>query len=297
MPESYPIIAVTAEQVLQQESMGSKRKFWYRNPGDAAARDWLFKYPRAGSGEHWAEKVAAEVANRLDIAHARVELATLQGEPGSATESFAATGEGLIHGNQLLQQTVRDYDPEKRYRQSYHTLENIRQTLGRVLGKSERAGNPEVQFAEYLILDAVIGNTDRHHENWGVLLNSAAAIQQGMLAPSFDHASSLGRELFDAARARRLREGSVGAYAERGRGGIYRSESDNRSPSPLELARGACAAYPDAFRPGLAKLARLEESDILEIVNRIPDAWMTDLQRDFAVAMMQYGIRQLVELT
>lgn len=226
MPESYNIVAVTAEQVLHQESMGSKRKFWYRNPDDAAGADWLFKYPRAGSGEHWAEKIAAEVAGLLGISCARVELATFQGTPGSATESFAATGEGLIHGNQLLQQTIRDYDPEKRYRQSYHTLENIRQTLGRVLGKSERAGNPELQFAEYLILDAVIGNTDRHHENWGVLWDSADAIQQGVLAPSFDHASALGREISDEIRARRLKEGSVGAYAERGRGGIYWSEVD-----------------------------------------------------------------------
>ena len=297
MLESYNIVAVTADQVLHQESMGSKRKFWYRNPDDAAGVDWLFKYPRAGSGEHWAEKIAAEVAGLLGISCARVELATFQGTPGSATESFAATGEGLIHGNQLLQQTIRDYDPEKRYRQSYHTLENIRQTLGRVLGKSARAGNPELQFAEYLILDAVIGNTDRHHENWGVLWDSADAIQQGVLAPSFDHASALGREIPDETRARRLKEGSVGAYAERGRGGIYWSEVDQRSPSPLDLVRRACDTYPEVFRPGLAKLARLEESNILGIVNRIPEDWMTDLQRDFTVAMMQYGIRQLVELT
>ena len=95
MPESYNIVAVTAEQVLHQESMGSKRKFWYRNPGDAAGADWLFKYPRAGSGEHWAEKIAAEVAGLLGISCARVELATFQGTPGSATESFCSHRRGI----------------------------------------------------------------------------------------------------------------------------------------------------------------------------------------------------------
>ena len=47
-------------------------------------------------------------------------------------------------------------------------------------------------FAGYLVLDAVIGNTDRHHENWGLLLRRTETGWKGQVAPSFDHASSLG---------------------------------------------------------------------------------------------------------
>ncbi len=69
-----------------------------------------------------------------------------------------------------------------------------------------------MQLASYLVLDALIGNTDRHHENWGflgqVLVNidevseAARLVKQGGydIAPSFDHASSLGRELPDEKR-------------------------------------------------------------------------------------------------
>ena len=74
MPEKYPIATVREDTIRLQEHMGSKRKFWYREREDSN-RFWLFKFPNDNSGEHWAEKIAAEVAAVLDFEHARVELA------------------------------------------------------------------------------------------------------------------------------------------------------------------------------------------------------------------------------
>ncbi|MEP7367156.1 MAG: HipA-like protein, partial [Acidobacteriota bacterium] len=53
----YPIVSIQAGWVLEDEAMGSKRKFWFRESGDGA--DWLFKYPQPNTGQHWAEKLAA----------------------------------------------------------------------------------------------------------------------------------------------------------------------------------------------------------------------------------------------
>ena len=60
MAESYPIIEVDPEWV-GPEDMGSKQKFWYRR-ADEQEPAWLFKYPQANTGQHWAEKIAAEIA-------------------------------------------------------------------------------------------------------------------------------------------------------------------------------------------------------------------------------------------
>ena len=297
MPNYYSIIEVKPEWMLDQESMGSKEKFWYRNPEAEPPTNFLFKYPRPGSGEHWSEKIAAEVARCLDIDRANVELAIFQGAPGSATESFTQNRLGLLHGNQLLELTVQGYDPERRYRQTFHTLENIWQMLDQAFAEPDDVRNAKLRFAEYLILDAVIGNTDRHHENWGLLYRRTEVDLWVRLAPSFDHASSLGRELSDTRRDRVLTEGRVGAYSERAPGGIYWSADDRNGPSPLELVRRAVRVYPDYFRPGLLKLEMLTENNIMEIVNRIPADWMTDSQRFFAVALMQYNLEQLSELT
>ena len=73
-PENpYPIIEIQPEWVIAEEDMGSKPKFWYRASADEA--EWLFKYPQRDTGQHWAEKIAAELANATGIPHAPVELA------------------------------------------------------------------------------------------------------------------------------------------------------------------------------------------------------------------------------
>lgn len=158
----------------------------------------MFKFPNCASREHWAENIAAEVAAILGIEHARVELAASDGVYGSVTESFIHGNEVRIHGNQLLAIAHAGYDAEMTFHQSSHTLNNIRGTRNRI---SEFAGmdcdDAKQRIAECIVLDAAIGNTDRHHENWGVVVEPVGNREYGRIAPSFDHASSLERELRD----------------------------------------------------------------------------------------------------
>ena len=58
MSDEYPIVTVEPEWVINPEEMGGKTKFWYGKPDDNT--NWLFKYPRPNTGEHWAEKIASE---------------------------------------------------------------------------------------------------------------------------------------------------------------------------------------------------------------------------------------------
>ena len=214
MPEPYPITRIQPEWLPVHEHMGTKRKFWYRDP--RGQTDWLFKYPRPNTGEHWAEKIAAEVAARLGIMCAKVELAADDGHRGSTSLSFLSASEELVHGNQLLRWTLDGYDPDLRFGQSEHSFGNIWRCLGRLFVEPEAGEVAKRRFGEYLVLDAVIGNTDRHHENWGLIRKRRGDGWIGRLAPSFDHASSLGRELLDGNRAGRMEADTVGAYDSAG---------------------------------------------------------------------------------
>ena len=69
-------------------------------------------------------------------------------------------------------------------------------------------------WAQTLTFDALIGNTDRHTENWGFMVETAAGRNLHQLAPVFDNGTSLGyivREndlpAFDPARIQRLLAG------------------------------------------------------------------------------------------
>lgn len=287
----YPVIAVAPAWRSHPEAMGTRSKFWYRQPG--SPNRWLFKFPREDTGEHWAEKIAAETASYIGVFHGRVELAEYDGYRGSATESFARRVRELRHGNEVLAATVPGYDRSQRFGQSQHTLKNIWRALDELFVSPLAIQRAQRDFAGYLVLDAVIGNTDRHHENWGLLIRASGMNFRIRIAPSFDHASSLGRELSDDQRKRRLESGQIGDYSERGRGGIYWSETDRRAPSPIELVRRSAQVYPRSFASILNRASALDERRIWEIVERIPDDWMSDPARDFAVALMCYNVGEL----
>ena len=295
MPDQYPIIEVKPEWATESEDMGSKDKFWYLH-SNVEKELWLFKYPHSNSGEHWAEKIAAEVAALLKIPHAPVELAVIENEKGSVTESFIQEDQELFHGNQILARTLQSYDPKQKYHHSSHTLANIWKAMDRVFEKPEAAERAKRRLAEYLVLDAVIGNVDRHHENWGILRWRKDDHWAGFIAPTFDHASSLGRELKDTRRDLKLAENGIGAYVEKGRGKICWSEDDQYGPSPLELVRRASRQYPEHFRPALRKLENLDKKYLDDLVNRVPGDWMSPSTKEFAIALMAYSLEKLQEL-
>lgn len=292
MPDLYPVVTVQPEWVLGPEEMGSKTKFWYNDPQEGDA-NWLFKHPKPKTGEHWAEKIAEQVADVLQMAYAKVELAEFQGQPGSVSKSFTSETEELRHGNEVLEQVVPGYDPNKKFHQSSHTADNIFRSMDETFISPDAARQAKIDIAGHLVLDALIGNTDRHHENWGILQHLAGDQWKGAVAPSFDHASSLGRELLDERRDRLLAEENIGKYVERGRGGIYWSEDEKRAPSPLELVRRAVQSHPDLFRPALENLQKLDEEKMQTVVSRVPDSWMTPSAREFSVALIRYNFEQL----
>lgn len=293
----YPILKVSADTVEDEEQLGSKPKFWFRYEGQR----WLFKEVRPNTGEHWAEKVAAELAVLLEVPAAKVELAECLGKRGSASQSFIRDRrrEVLVHGNELLAGSVTGYDMTKRFRQSEHTLGNIIRAVESVFDEGPRRIKAAEQLCGYLTLDALIGNTDRHHENWGLVLTaevrgtSYTEVELDV-APSFDHASSLGRELLDEERARRLKEGGVLTYVHKGRGGIFGNASDKHGLSPLSAVLLARKLYPKLFERWWRRLEALDELRIRQVVEQVPPDWMSESAREFALTALSLSRQELL---
>ena len=175
MKDFHPIIDVTDWIRVRVETMGSKPKVWLRSPDN---RLWLFKYPRPDSGEHWSEKLAAEIAREMALPYATVELAVCEGNPGALCLDFTDGGRrgSLFHGNELLVELDPDYSTQQNFKLAKHTLKRIFNILDQKEVKLPRTWDvlPGIKtdcdlFVGYLLLDALIGNVDRHHENWGVI--------------------------------------------------------------------------------------------------------------------------------
>jgi hypothetical protein len=275
--------------------MGSKPKFWFRIDGDDAP--WLFKEARFATGEAWAEKIASEIARAIGLPAATVELACFGKIRGVAVRSVVPPDGELIHGNEVMAMRWQSYDRAKRFGQAEHTWSNIRQALTAVF---EEDVDAEIErFCGLLVLDALIGNTDRHHENWAMLAVRARETEPARMSisPSFDHASSLGRELTDARREEILASNRVAWYLERGTGGIYWTPVGRHGENPLRLTGLASAENPAPFLPWIERLRKLEDHSIFEPIRQVPDDWMTATSKRFCGEFLRISLDRLRRLT
>lgn len=275
----FEVLDVTAWRAGGEEQLGTKPKQWLRDPSD---RLWLWKAATWNpsplgdyrKGDDWAERIVTEIARTLDVPVATTELAERAGVFGTVSLSVVdLESERLVHGNELLAEVgVVGSDPHDR---TGYTLDAVRRSLEGVAGSTP--GSPAfVCLAGYLIVDAVVGNTDRHQENWAVIESRTG---ERRLAPSFDHASSLGFLLDDATRSEMLvtadQNQTPEAWAARAR---TRFEGH---PHPVGIA----AAAIDEVGPEVAVpyMKRLQQLDLIGIVARVPDERISEPGREFAV--------------
>ena len=336
--EYYPILQIPLppEALESNEFRGSRTKFWVRVPEQS--NSWLLKFPRPDTGEHWAEKIAYEIGTLVGINCARVELArcegqlvelgqtsaqggghwqTYQNQLVTVCESFLPSGQieddsvnvgiHLFHGYEILEMFIEGYDINQQRPQREHSVKNIVSSLTELMGARSLDPMPfwdmELKaLASYVLLDGLIGNTDRHHENWMVahfIVDQAdQADVRFEVTPSFDHASSLGRELNDEQRLRVLRVRDPYAamlnYLYRGRGGVYVAHNRRRALPPLRLAKLLCRWAPEFTRETCERIAEVSESQIWDIIDKVPPDFMSDIAKEFAHKVIATGRGELL---
>lgn len=291
------------------EQLGTKRKFWFSMEDGGHKHDWLFKFSRPNTGEHWSEKIAEQLCKQLQIPHARYELAQCSGFDGViSSRVFTQEDCRLVMGNEVLHGKSTGYPPplnqgEKPVRVREHTVKRVLMCLSQ--SQSEiRPPDSEFDlsgldaadvFTGYLMLDALISNQDRHHENWALVLDRENTLR---LCPSFDHAASLARELTDKERCERLKSRDinrqVSAFVRRARSQLYQTKISNKPLSTYDAFVLAVEERAKAKVHWLSRLGALEMSSIQGIVEKIPMNMMSEVAREFAVQMISENRKRLL---
>ncbi len=287
----YPIIEVPHGSEEKIEQLGTKRKFWFRA---ADGVRYLFKEGRPTTGENWAEKVSCEIAQRLVIPHASYDLATWKGLKGVATKTLVPYGARMVFANELLARVVKEYDLTV-YRPRQYTI-----TVAHAIVRSSVVNGPinytwpiegsqgAGVFVGYLMLDALVSNQDRHHENWGLILTADRRIN---LSPTYDHAASLGRNESDDARRRRLtttdQGGNVAKYCNRSKSAFYLTPGSQVSMSTMDAFAEIAKIEPAAAKYWLGRLAAVTDEDFENIFAQIPAPWISIDATNFALKMLE----------
>ncbi|ANY06625.1 hypothetical protein [Pseudonocardia sp. HH130630-07] len=301
----FPVVDVSDWESARPEAVGREAKVWIRPPGiptTTREHDWLFKpvvTPANGNrqGEDWAEKLAAELGSLLGVPCAEIDVAVRGGTAGSVSRNVAPDGWNLVLGSVLLSARDPDY-VEGEIRppgRPGHSPAAILQAL-RGLDGPPGVGNvgAPAAFVGFLVLDAWTGNQDRHDQNWAVLRESVGPGRL-RLAPSFDHASSLGFNLRDSRRDALLRNG-LDAFVTAARAHRFEHRVPARRsdiPSLVDVVRATLEAEP-AGRIWLERLEAVRIDQIADLVAAVPG--LSDPAARFAREMLRLNRERLLDV-
>jgi len=164
------------------EGSGRSEKIWLKNPN--SDQIGLFKYTKdQKTKDHISEKLASDLTALLEILCAYVELGFYRGREGSMSFLINQTGEDLIEGIWLINEYYPSYSAEKMYDDAvdeYYSLEMITNSI--------RKYGLLPDLLRMLVFDYLIGNTDRHQNNWAIISKGE---REYTFSPLYDNSSSL----------------------------------------------------------------------------------------------------------
>lgn len=149
---------------------------------------------------------------------------------------------------------------------------------------------PSIWVIDALFFDAVIGNTDRHQENWGVVFKRERNADGRNIVescPLFDNGTSLGHE-YDAEKAMLFDDGKVLKYIEKGRHHIKIKPDDKERIKHLYFIRAAISKI------GEMKVLYLRRIDFL--YERIDVILESAIQLAMPIFISQNRARWMVRL-
>ncbi len=104
----------------------------------------------------------------------------------------------VLQGGSLMSNVIEGFD---RVKGRQHNFQSIKKTLDVFNFDPEIQSHLISEFFRMLVLDAITGNTDRHQENWEILVDMRIENDDRILeigfSPAFDNGTSLGYEIFE----------------------------------------------------------------------------------------------------
>ena len=186
---------------LEAEStslLGEAPKGIFINPATDAA--YLFKWPKIrkdGFTHGFRESVSELIMSRLTmklISAADVRMVNYKEAPVLISRIFVNLPERLVHGVEVFKELYdsegiaeiqNNRDAQRRFYSVQHICEALKEYCGRGFEKITD------DFCTMLLVDAWLGNQDRHAENWGIIRSPESSRPTIRFAPVFDTARGI----------------------------------------------------------------------------------------------------------
>jgi hypothetical protein len=236
----------------------------------------------------WSELIAYQIGAivGLDVPPAFVAVNSATGEAGVLIEFFynfpdEPQPSRFAHAADLLQRLGTG----ERTDRPHHVRMNLQ------IGKALSIDDVVDWWARTLTFDALIGNTDRHPENWGWLLKrTGSAAVEWRLAPIFDNGTSLGWEIAETDLIRAAKPDRIDRYVKRGR---HHCGWDRATDSPMPHFE-LCRLYAEGFPQARAAMRQVIDFDSAEIMPILEQCMAADVGVPFTADRVRF-VSALIE--
>ena len=287
---------------------GAREKAVYLSPGNVAGLPirprwrYLFKKSRTWAPwQFWMEVIAYRLGQVIGVPvpPAYVGLSNLekrgQAVHGALIEWFYGDDKLYVEGSRLISPQVPAFDYKQGRPHDLLTVLEIPLLAIGPDGKSNRRGLVR-HWAKVLAFDTLIGNVDRHPDNWGILLPRDApdGSVRVSLSPAFDNGTAMSYEQPEARFERFNDPGYLDRYLARPRKARHHmgwSPTESGDMSFFEFMRRFVSEFPWASADVLA-CADFAARDLLAVAEPLAairvagDSRLTRRRLDFTVKLI-----------
>ena len=256
-----------------------KKRTVLDNKGNKA----FFKYEMydKGCSEACSEKLSYEIAKILEYECAHIELALDENdEIGILNYLFVN-----LHEEEHID-AISYLKKNDEIRSQFYTLENIKKCLDML--------NQDLfyQFLKIMVFDALVGEQDRHEENWGIMRING----EYKISPLYDNGCNLLREFRKEDFAIKYYDGlkDFDTYINKSNTLIYKE--NGKKYKHFELIEYLYNIYPNQIRKEIINLEKLTDSKIEDIVNKMPDNIITIKHKEYIIRYIKTRKKILLDI-
>lgn len=236
---------------------------------------YLFKHSfqtqsRVYPDQYWTEIIAYRIGCMLKIPvpPAFVAFNSNTKVCGSLIEWFLnypnQIEERRVPGGDIMMKLIPSYDRKKG---NAHNFETIALYLSILDKKSQFETSWLTFWCDMILFDAIIGNIDRHQDNWGLLWNQDQASRVRM-SPVFDNGTSLGYEILEENMDVFYVPDRMRAYIKKGKHHLRWRASDEQKCQHAEMLFLLLNKYPELKEHVKCKLDLFELGQIEAIIEQ-----------------------------
>lgn len=201
-----------------------------------------------------------------------------------------------IRGGEFMKRMIPGYDIK---RGEQHNVQAIR-ALGKASADTLRTDDWRPHWARVFVFDALIANTDRHQDNWGIVLETSAKGKvRGYWSPAFDNGTSMGYNYFEPKLTTMMADrNQMAAYLRRGTHHARWSKKDAERMQHGDFLVRFCKEFPEArlvMQGCLNFTTEALEAVILPLTGfRVPVP-LGEVRAHFTVKLLSYRRDRLLE--